>query len=117
MEWYSTGHSGGFSLGAVQFVDVGHDIIVANMIAQMGIRPDKNGVPPIRYGPLEDCLMSVRAKAFSLTSLHRPTIHMPRIGCGLSGGDWSRVCPIIERTLSGHFEVYVYDLPTQKGLE
>jgi hypothetical protein len=36
---------------------------------------------------------------------------MPRIGCGLAGGQWSEIEPIIERTLlAAGVEVYVYDL-------
>ncbi|CAM5711440.1 hypothetical protein [Streptomyces coeruleorubidus] len=27
------------------------------------------------------------------------TVHMPRIGCGLAGGKWSRVEPLIEERL------------------
>jgi hypothetical protein len=26
-------------------------------------------------------------------------VHMPRIGCGLAGGEWRRVEPLIERRL------------------
>lgn len=37
-----------FELGNVQFVKVTSEIWVANMIAQHGIKPDKDGVPPIR---------------------------------------------------------------------
>jgi hypothetical protein len=35
---------------------------------------------------------------------------MPRIGCGLAGGKWEEIRPIIERTLlKNNVEVYVYD--------
>ena len=40
----------------------------------------------------------------------RLTIHCPRIGCGLAGGSWSVVEPLIEFYLKDR-EVYVYDLP------
>ncbi|MDR6488204.1 O-acetyl-ADP-ribose deacetylase (regulator of RNase III) [Chryseobacterium vietnamense] len=37
-------------------------------------------------------------------------IHMPRIGCGLAGGKWEEIEPIIERALlKKDVEVYVYD--------
>jgi hypothetical protein len=37
---------------------------------------------------------------------------MPRIGCGLSGGDWEIVEPIIFRTLcTAGVPTFVYDLP------
>ena len=35
------------------------------------------------------------------------TIHMPRIEAGLSGGDWSRILPIIE-TMAYKYNVIVY---------
>ena len=35
---------------------------------------------------------------------------MPRIGCGLAGGKWEEIEPIIERTLAtAGVEVTVYD--------
>jgi hypothetical protein len=39
------------------------------------------------------------------------TVHMPRIGCGLAGGTWDRIGPIVERTLSAkNIGAFVYDL-------
>ena len=38
------------------------------------------------------------------------SVHMPRIGCGLAGGKWERVEPIVRRTLiDGGIAVTVYD--------
>jgi O-acetyl-ADP-ribose deacetylase (regulator of RNase III) len=38
------------------------------------------------------------------------SVHMPRIGCGLAGGDWSRVEPLILRRLVERgVAVTVYD--------
>jgi len=35
---------------------------------------------------------------------------MPRIGCGLAGGDWSRIEPLIAETLcASDIDVTVYD--------
>ena len=97
-----------FKLGEVQLVKVDDvsEIYVANMIGQHGIFPD-GGVPPIRYDSLEKCLRVVRACARVLNA----SVHMPRIGCGLAGGKWSEVEPIIERALEG-VETYVYDFDT-----
>ena len=37
--------------------------------------------------------------------------HMPRIGCGLAGGDWAEIEPMITETLcAAGIEVVVYDL-------
>ena len=38
------------------------------------------------------------------------SVHMPRIGCGLAGGTWGKIEPILERTLiKAGVEVTVYD--------
>jgi len=91
-------------LGTVQFVVVEDDIIVANMIAQHGYRNDNNGKPPIRYGALADALREVNKMALELNA----TIHMPRIGSGLAGGEWTIIELLIEENVQA--PVYVYDL-------
>jgi O-acetyl-ADP-ribose deacetylase (regulator of RNase III) len=70
----------------VQFVEVEPHLFVANMIAQHGVRPTAAG-PPIRYDALEQCLDTVASRA---TAVHA-SVHMPRIGAGLAGGDWERI--------------------------
>jgi O-acetyl-ADP-ribose deacetylase (regulator of RNase III) len=93
-----------FELGFVQAVRVERDIWVANCLAQHGLH-DECGVPPIRYGALQDCLKVVAHLATNLNA----SIHMPRIGCGLAGGNWETVGQIVEQEL-GEFNVTVYDL-------
>lgn len=105
--WYDAGE--GFQLGAVQFVPVEEDLSVANMIAQHGIRMSGQDQPPIRYQALEQCLWLVASRAAESGA----SVHMPRIGCGLAGGSWAEVEPIIRRCLTDSgVPVYVYDLPT-----
>lgn len=91
-----------FTLGEVIFVPVTDKIIVANMIAQMGVPgPDHK---PVRYDALEQCLAQVNSWALESD---RSSVHMPRIGCGLGGGKWEEIEPIIERTLTDcHTKVY-----------
>ena len=98
-----------YSLGQVQPVSIpGTDIIVWNMFAQHGIYTYKD-LPPIRYVALEACLEEV---TYQCGRFPDTTVHMPRIGCGLAGGDWKRVEEIINSTLVAKcIEVYVYDLP------
>jgi hypothetical protein len=37
-------------------------------------------------------------------------VHLPRIGCGLAGGKWEKVEPLIEKTfLTQEIPVFVYD--------
>ncbi len=75
------------------------------MVGQYDVRLTEEG-PPIRYAAVEDCLEKVGDKALSLNA----TIHMPRIGCGLAGGKWEEIEPIIIRQLcTKDIDVYVYD--------
>jgi O-acetyl-ADP-ribose deacetylase (regulator of RNase III) len=69
-------------------------IWVANMVAQHGMRTGSKG-PPIRYDAVARCLSTVADHALRLNA----SVHMPRIGCGLAGGRWERIEPIITETL------------------
>jgi O-acetyl-ADP-ribose deacetylase (regulator of RNase III) len=80
-------------------------LFVANIIGQHGIHPI-DGVPPVRYDAITLALQSVALHAQRLGA----SVHMPRIGCGLAGGSWETMGPIIEDTLKD-VETYVYDLP------
>jgi len=95
-------------LGEVQFVNVTNDITVANIIGQHGIRSLKNksAPAPIRYGAIRSGLHTIARHAHSSGA----TIHMPRIGTGLAGGNWRDVEPIIKDTLVAEgLDVFVYD--------
>lgn len=106
-EWYRERGHNDFALGAVQFVTVSPELKVANMIGQHGIRA-LHGVPPIRYDALETALKTVGEKALT----ENASVHLPRIGCGLAGGKWSEIEPIIERQICAFdVPVFVYDLP------
>lgn len=102
--WFEQG-APNFALGAVSFVPVEEDVIVANMIGQHGIR-NEGGLPPIRYDAVESALRMVSMKA----RMVKASVHMPRIGTGLAGGDWGRIEPILIRTLiSDRVPVTVYN--------
>lgn len=106
-EWYAGREYNDFALGAVQFVSVSPEIQVANMIGQHGIRK-AGGVPPIRYEAIETALKTVGEKART----ENASVHLPRIGCGLAGGKWSEIEPLIERQICAlDVPVFVYDLP------
>ena len=60
----------------------------------------------LRYSAEEKCLAKISLKAVALEA----SVHMPRIGCGLAGGKWEEIEPIITRQLSEKdITVYVYD--------
>lgn len=100
-------HGPGFRLGNSRMVAVTEDgLWVANMVAQHGIRRGPDGIPPIRYDALAEALGRAAGSAAHLGA----ELHMPRIGCGLAGGTWDRVEPIIREACVG-VPVHVYDLP------
>jgi O-acetyl-ADP-ribose deacetylase (regulator of RNase III) len=104
LEWFCSKKN--FALGEVRFVHVQDDISVANMIAQRDIEPIE-GVPPIRYDALKECL----AKTAEFALKNNSSVHMPRIGCGFAGGEWKKVESIIQKTLlKAGVDVFVYDL-------
>lgn len=97
-----------FKLGEVQLVSyIGPGIWVANMVAQRGVRHSPNAERAVQYGALGDCLSLVAAEAVKRNA----SVHMPRIGCGLGGGTWDEIEPIIQNTLTVRgLSVTVYDL-------
>ncbi|MGW4170353.1 macro domain-containing protein [Streptomyces chartreusis] len=103
--WHRERASNDFALGAVQFVQVEPYVWVANMVGQRGIRTGSKGVP-VRYEAMDAALERLAEKAADLGA----SVHMPRIGCGLAGGKWSRVEPLItDRLVRRGIAVTVYD--------
>lgn len=90
-------------LGHTQFIQVEDDIVIANMIAQSGVGKRQDGKPPISYGALRLCLNNVNLYAWRKGA----TIHMPKIGAGLAGGDWNEIEKIIKHVMS--VDTYVYE--------
>lgn len=104
-EWYNGRAGNDFALGAVQLVRVEPYVWVANMVGQHGIRGGSGG-PPIRYTAVDECLRKAGTHAAEL----KATVHMPRIGCGLAGGKWEKIEPLIVRNLCERgVDVTVYD--------
>lgn len=110
-DWHAgRSDDGPFELGAVQFVSIDPDITVANMIGQHGIRRRKGGEPPVRCDAIRTALDRVADFCLSQSA----TVHMPRIGAGLAGGDWEAIERIIDEVLGKRsVEVTVYDLPSR----
>lgn len=103
-KWYTSQDN--FTLGAVQFVQVEKDLWIANLIGQHKVRKDENGNPPIRYEAIQEGLKIVHNKTKELEA----SIHMPRIGCGLAGGTWDKIEPLIIKELSKNkISTTVYD--------
>lgn len=89
-EWYaSLCEKGKLKLGDVMFIEVGDNLVVANLAGQStlgGIATD--------YASYETAL----PKIASYAAEHDLPIYFPKgIGCGLAGGDWFVMLPILER--------------------
>lgn len=103
--WYAARETNDFGLGAVSFAEVEPTVWVANLIGQAGVRRVK-GVAPVRYPAIAEGL----AKVAEFARARAASVHMPRIGCGLAGGEWSEVEQLIESTLAqSEVAVTVYD--------
>lgn len=106
LQWHASRQHNDFGLGAVQLVAVSESIWVANLVGQRDVVAGPDG-PPVRYNAIEQGLHSVAAEALERTA----SVHMPRIGSGLAGGDWPVIESIVERTLlAAGVSVTVYDL-------
>ena len=105
-QWHANRANNDFALGSMQFVQFAPETLVANMIGQHKIRA-KHGIPPIRYEAVEKALSAVCREALRLGA----SVHLPRIGCGLAGGDWRRIQLLLEERLCAFdVSVFVYDL-------
>ncbi|BDS10272.1 macro domain-containing protein [Aureispira anguillae] len=104
-KWHQERKDNDFDLGAIQLVQVEEALYIANMIGQEGIKKSIKGVP-IRYEAVDQCLEKLAMEAQKLNA----SVHMPRIGCGLAGGKWESIEPIIKnRLLAQGITVVVYD--------
>jgi O-acetyl-ADP-ribose deacetylase (regulator of RNase III) len=104
--WHRREENAPFALGELQFVQVAEILWVANLIGQKDVRT-VGGVPPVRYEAIRKGLQRVCAEARRLGA----SVHMPRIGCGLAGGNWEEVSLIVDQELSQKgVSVTVYDL-------
>lgn len=91
-EWVRTST---FHLGMVQPVKVERDLWVVNMVAQMGTRKRITDPPAIHYAHLRTCLDKLGRLAWSKGA----SIHAPKFGAGLAGGDWSIIEQMIQEEL------------------
>ena len=96
-----------FKLGEIQVCEVQDGLYAINMIGQNGVIGPDNP-QPVDYEAIADCLDKV-AKTVHLYG----SIHCPRFGSGLAGGDWNTIKMLINLHLPNH-NVNVYDLPNPK---
>ncbi|AUY51101.1 macro domain-containing protein [Streptomyces sp. CB01881] len=104
--WHRERAKNDFGLGAAQFVQVEPYVWVANLVGQRGIRTGRSTGAPVRYEAIDTALTALAEQALALGA----SVHMPRIGCGLAGGRWELVEPLVTaRLVDRGVPVTVYD--------
>ena len=79
-------------LGDVQFIKVGPEIAVANILGQEGIG-FTNGVAPVRYEAIDKSFKTIAETA----KKHSASVHLSYlICCGLAGGEWNKIEEMIK---------------------
>ena len=110
-KWFENGNhhlaTGPFELGEIQNVPVEEGIVVCNMIGQHGIFSNNNS-KPIRYNAINSCLRKL--SLLVQKDEDKYSVHAPRFGAGLAGGEW----PLIEKLIEVHLTekdipVTIYD--------
>lgn len=114
-QWYggvADSRTGPFKLGQIQFCKQPDNVTVVNMIAQSTPGGYK-GFPPIRYQSLEECLLRLRDTIKpALNKGTKVSLHGPRFGSGLAGGDWNEIEKIIKRVFADvdvSFTIYDFE--------
>jgi len=77
----------GWKLGDIQLVKVKPDLYVANMATQDRFWKEYEGEVLVDYVALCDALEELKKKSLELGL----PIYIPKIGCGLAGGNWEKV--------------------------
>ncbi|MFD5467647.1 macro domain-containing protein [Kitasatospora sp. NPDC127059] len=105
--WHRERAKNDFGLGGLQLVQVEPYVWVANLVGQRGIRTGRSTGVPVRYEAIDTGLAALGERALELGA----SVHMPRIGCGLAGGRWAKVEPLVAARLTAHgVPVTVYDV-------
>lgn len=101
-------------MGAIIPANVEDNITVMNMVAQDGVKGPNNPTP-INYKALEIALSTV---THNINSYYKnvSSIHMPKIGAGLAGGDWNEIEPMIQKQLVDplNIDINVYEINSKK---
>ncbi len=74
---------------------INKDLLVVSCFTQVyygKVKPYKGAKQHLDYEALKKCLLSVFCRGRSTIM----PVHLPKIGCGLAGGDWIKVKKIIE---------------------
>jgi len=99
-------------LGDVQFVKVGPELAVANILGQEGVG-FTDGVAPIRYGAMDKGL----GKVGEIAKKFDASVHLPyKMGADRAGGEWSKIEEMIKKNICEQdIEVIIYEFNQVDG--
>lgn len=93
-------------LGGLHIVEVDDELFIASLMAQRGY----GGAPGRRL--VYSALLESLEELSNIAAIKDASVHMPRIGAGVAGGNWDVIEQIVRSTLAAHsVDVTVYDLP------
>ena len=108
-EWAEGGRRS-LALGKLHLAELKGGLAIASLVAQHGYGPSP--VPRIRYKALGEAL----SKLSKLAAERTASVHMPRLGTGLAGGNWSIIRQMVDDALAAKgVHVTVYSLPGAAG--
>lgn len=100
------------SLGNTFVTKVAKDLHIFQMIAQKGF--GERGVSRLSYVALRKCLEDLAAWA----EKNSGAIHLPKIGTGYGGGEWTMILELIRGELCERgVKVKIYELPNARELK
>jgi len=100
------------SLGRIHVFQLAKDLFLASMVAQHGFGPSVK--PRVRYEALRKCLDELA----SVAKEKGASLHIPRIGTGYGGGNWTFITELIDQSLVREgVPVTVYTLPGEEDPE
>lgn len=85
------------------------DITVFNMFTQFNYGYD--GKKYVNYGAVANCFRQL----CDIKWVKGKTIAIPKIGCGLAGGNWEFMEQLINDTVGDKLEIWVYELEEKKS--
>jgi len=105
-EFYLTKHkSEGWKLGDIQVVTISPDKLFVNCATQFNFLP--RDIVHADYTAIATCMHKLKL----LSTAAELEINLPKIGCGLAGGDWNEVKKIIDNVFEYHpINVKIWEL-------
>lgn len=96
--------NGGGFLGNVQLIEL-LNVNICNCFTQLDYGYD--GKRYVNYAAIVKCFNQLKVISFHI---NKYKLAIPKIGCGLAGGDWNIVEQLINDTVGDDLEIWVYEL-------